>query len=97
MSCTALARVCVQFQQPAGDAAGRHPSPGVLRPALDLGLSGWPKPGDPSLAVLAGVCGGRTHDDPSGPRLMSGGHPGEGGGDSIAAGRLHSLSDPFRD
>ncbi|GIS13449.1 MAG: hypothetical protein CM15mP116_00320 [Synechococcus sp.] len=65
---------------------GRHPSPGLLRLALDLGASGWPKPGDPSLVVVAGVCGWRSGDDPSGHCPWRDGHTDQGGCDSSAAG-----------
>ena len=47
------------FMQPAGDAAGGHPSSGLLRPALALGASGRSKPdGLRLLSWLAYLAGG---------------------------------------
>ena len=56
---------------------GRTRIPPPTTPALALGAPGWPKPGQPAFAVLAGVSGRWPGD---GPQAMALGHAGTGQG-----------------
>ena len=64
---------------------------------MALGALGPPEPGQPALAVLAGVSGRWPGDAPSGDGPCPAGHKNQGGGHSSAVGLLQPVSDPFCD